>query len=303
MRTLRLLGMALITILVSANFIACSSDDDEDSPIKNDDGIITNQKKLMELKITDDDSETVIWEFSYDGKGRLAAVIQTEKYGSNTDRDVTNFTWSDKTIVAEKGRSTQTYTLNDDLVRTIRDTDNEDWSNVSFTYNSSNQLIAAKDVDSHNYTYITTYTWENERIIKVTYDDNSTTDITYSGKTCKGYFPLYTFDDDDAIFYAHPELAGMRTTQLPDQMYGKDKEYEETEKYTYTLDKDGYVESCTVVDTDIYTNPSQDLNGDGVITDDEKNASNTTTYTSTTTYTFKWEQSSETITNAKSQPI
>lgn len=289
MKTSRLLGMALLAILVSMNFAACGSDDDEgDTPIKNGDGIITNQKKLMELKMTGD-SEAVTWEFSYDSKGRLASVIHTEKYGSETDRDITNYTWSNNTIIAEDGRSTRTYTLNDGLVKTIRDTDNKDWNNTSFTYNSSNQLIAAKDVDSHNYTYITTYTWENERITKVTYDDNSTTDISYSGKTCKGYFPLYTFDDDDAIFYTHPELAGMRTTQLPDQMYSKDKEYEETEKYTYALDKDGYVEICTVVDTDVYNNPSQDLNGDGVITDDEKNASNTTTHTSTTIYTFKWE--------------
>lgn len=290
MKTLRLLGMALLAVVMCANFVACSSDDDEgDTPIKNDDGIITNQKRLVEMKETSDDSETITWEFSYDSKGRLASVIQTEKYGSNTDRDITNFTWGNKTIVAEDGRSTRTYTLNDGLVRTIRDTDNNDWSNASFTYDSSNQLIAAKDVDSHNYTYITTYTWENGRITKLTYDDDSSTNITYSGKTCKGYFPLFTPDDDGDIFYVHPELAGMRNSQLPDQMYGKDKEYEETEKYTYTLDKDGYVESCTVVDTDIYTNPSQDLNGDGVITDDEKNASNTTTYTSTTNYTFKWE--------------
>lgn len=45
MKTLRLLGMALIAILVSVNFTACSSDDDEkngDNPVKNEDGIITN---------------------------------------------------------------------------------------------------------------------------------------------------------------------------------------------------------------------------------------------------------------------
>ena len=68
----------------------------------------------------------------------------------------------------------------------------------------------------------------------------------------------------------HPELIGLRCSQLPDQIYSKDDNYEDIEKLTYTFDKDGYVENCTVVGT-------------------YKNLSNNTTNTETTTYTFTWE--------------
>ena len=67
-----------------------SSDDDE--VIKDDDGVITNQKKLVEIKSTSDDGETTLWEYSYDTKGRLVSVTRTEKYDSNTDRDIIDFT-------------------------------------------------------------------------------------------------------------------------------------------------------------------------------------------------------------------
>lgn len=47
MKTFRLIGMALLAVCVT--FASCSSDDD-DEPSKNDDGIITNQKQLMQIK-------------------------------------------------------------------------------------------------------------------------------------------------------------------------------------------------------------------------------------------------------------
>lgn len=272
MKIFRLIGMALMAILIGVNFIACSDDDEGDTPIKNDDGIVTNQKKLMQMKMVGD-SETITWEFSYDSKGRLASVIHTEKYGNNTDRNITHYTWSNNTIIAEDGRSTRTYTLNDGLVRTIRDTRNNDWSNASFTYNSSKQLIATKDVIQGD-TYIDTYTWENGRIIGITDGEDYATYITYSGKTCKGYFPFYNPSDNDYIFYVHPELIGLRNSQLPDQVSDKDNE-EESEKCTYTLDKDGYVESCTFISI-----------GKGQL---DPTPNNRTTYTNTTTLTFKWE--------------
>lgn len=56
MKTFRLIGMALLAVVMCVNFASCSDDDD---PIKNDDGIITNQKKLMEIKETSDDGYIV----------------------------------------------------------------------------------------------------------------------------------------------------------------------------------------------------------------------------------------------------
>ncbi len=278
MRTFRLLGMALLAIVMCANFTACSSDDDE--VIKDDDGVITNQKKLVEIKSTSDDGETTLWEYSYDTKGRLVSVTRTEKYDSNTDRDIIDFTWGNNTVIATKLNNSRTYTLTDHLVRTQQDNDGY---NKSFTYDSSSQLAKVKETNSQNNgtdTYI--YTWENKRMTKFTNtyindskEETAVYEYTYSGKTCKGWFPNIEDEawepiDDDCIFYAHPELVGMRTTQLPDQIYNKDDAYEMTIKYTYKMDKDGYVENCTVINI-------------------EKSLSDNKTETDTTIYTLKWE--------------
>ena len=284
MKTFRLIGMALLAVCVS--FASCS---DDDEPSKNDDGVITNQKQLMQIKMVD--SETITWDFTYDSKGRLISINHAEKYNGRTERDITNYIWGNNTIIAEDDNSTRTYTLDNNLVKSINDTDDySGWSNAIFTYNSSNQLIAVQNTYTDG-TSVDAYTWNNGRITKLTYTENgsyySEEDVyeyTYSGKTCKGYFPLYSPSDNDDIFYVHPELIGLRCSQLPDQVYSKDDYDEETSKYSYTFDKDGYVESCTVVNT-------------------EKNLSDNTIDTYTTVFTFTWEWSSETVTNAKSQPI
>ena len=92
MKTFRLIGIAIMAILISVNFASCSSDDDEE-PIKNDDGVITNQKQLMQIKMVD--SGTITWDFTYDSKGRLISINHAEKYDDGeTYRDITNFTWN-----------------------------------------------------------------------------------------------------------------------------------------------------------------------------------------------------------------
>lgn len=115
--------------------------------------------------------------------------------------------------------------------------------------------------------------------------------------------------DDDYIFFAHPELVGMRTNQLPEQIYHTDtykgeyydefyKEnyqyeniYEDTIKFDYTLNKEGYIESYTVTSTNVATHKQSffDYNNDGIITDDERNIIETDTYTNVSIYSFTWE--------------
>ncbi len=50
MKTFRLIGMALLALCVT--FASCSSDDEETT--KNEDGIVTNQKRLVELRMTEE---------------------------------------------------------------------------------------------------------------------------------------------------------------------------------------------------------------------------------------------------------
>lgn len=111
------------------------------------------------------------------------------------------------------------------------------------------------------------------------------------------------------FFFAHPELIGMRTNQLPEQILikGTDKgeydddyyqetckseyTYEDKFEFDYTLNKDGYLESCTIIHTDvnIIKQSFADKNGDGVITDNERNVTETDIDTTIVNYSFKWE--------------
>lgn len=312
MRTFRLIGMALLALVMSVNFTSCSDDDEGDNPVKNEDGIITNQKKIMEIKETYEDGTNTM-AFSYDSKGRLISVVESD-FDSH-DNEIFNITWGTNSIVTTNDGESTTHSLTEGLVRTSKN----DYGTDTYAYNSSNQLIVIKETNNRGDDEDTNnYTWNNGSITKYTYNNKgyepSVYEYTYSGKTCKGWCPniedeAWEAIDNGLIFIAHPELVGMRTTQLPDQCYNKsiskgeyyDDTFKETYKYesiseetaiyTYKLNSDGYVESLTVKETDVetYNTSFEDKNGDGVISDDERNISNTYTETYTTTYTFKWE--------------
>ena len=247
MKTFRLIGMALLAVVMSINFTSCSDDDEE--PIKNDDGIITNQKRLMEIKETNAEGSIEIYTFSYDSKGRLISVTDS---WNGKEHYTTRFTWGNNTIIATSDDDdANTYTLTDNLVR--KQQGDGEYSKI-FTYNSSNQLIKVDEMDerhsSDDCSY--TYTWDNGKMTKYIYKENNSEnsyvyEYTYNGKTCKGWFPniedeSWTPLDDDYIFFAHPELIGMRTNQLPEQIFNKytdkseyyDEYYKETCKYEYT---------------------------------------------------------------------
>lgn len=303
MRTFRLIGMALIAMLMCVNFTACSSDDDE---IKDDDGVITSEKKLVEMKETYKE-DTNVMTFSYDSKGKLISVV--EKDYSN-ESYITNITWGENTVkeVYNNGDSF-TYSLNDGLVRSCSEPEDRDYS---FAYNSSKQLTTYQSNNRYeSSTRTLTLTWDNGKVTKIDYDGKEMSEITYGNQTCKGFFPLMPLmvEDDFKLLLTHPELIGMRVTQLPTQSYSKEVQKSEhyddyfketykyenineyTTKFTYKLTTDGYVESVTTEDTNTRTNKYsyQDKNGDGKISDDERNVTDTHTDTSTTTYTFKWE--------------
>lgn len=56
-------------------------------------------------------------------------------------------------------------------MKSINDTDDySGWSNATFTYNSSNQLIAVQNTYTDG-TSVDTYTWNNGRITKLTYTE------------------------------------------------------------------------------------------------------------------------------------
>lgn len=254
MKTFRLIGMALLAVVMCLNFTSCSDDDNEE-PERNDDGIVTNQKRLV--RIYCNSGGEYIHDFIYDSEGRVSTLF----YDNNTY----NYTWGDGTIIEtpkkeqDKYITTHSLNRNNNLIRSSR----KESSSDTYTYNSSNQLIELKMTW---FSITNTFTWEKDKITKVI-ERNGNNDVTtfeyiYSGKSCKGYLPVYDIFIKEGVLgnliYAHPELMGLRCTQLPDQRIQRTSYHEYTEKYTYTFDKDGYIESFTITDddngyTDVYT--------------------------------------------------
>ena len=241
MKTFRMIGMALFAFLMCVNFAACSSDDEPTEEKK--ENIVTNEKKLIEMKDVSSDGGTGQMIFTYDSKGRLIS----KKGGVTGD---TNYTWGDKMIMAEDYWGVNTYTLNSkNLVENIKDSDDEP---INFTYNIDNQIVTFGD--------FVKYHWENGKLIKKAIDNDyysKELTYTYSEKTCKGYFPLYAyyyFDDDYEISLVHPELFGLRSSQLPTQIRTKHENgHEYIETFTYTFYDDGYIETCTYSDDNYKT--------------------------------------------------
>lgn len=301
MRTFRLIETALLAILVCVNFIACSSDTPE--PEKNEEGVVTNQKKLVEIIIPEE--ETIQKEYFYDDEGRLTKA-------THRDGSTYIYYWDTNTIIEDTRLWQETFSLKNNLIISSKEIWNSSpWGDSSvsedvFNYDAKGLLQSIDYYYNTDFRESCKIVWEGSKIMQI-----GDTKFTYSGKTCKGYLPIliWYFDESCSLFEAHPELIGVRTNQLPDEdfdSYSRTSEYydeiigevckvqyisESKTKFAYTFDDDGYVKSCTrtEIDTDITIYSFKDLNGDGVITDDERNVENLNNNVGSNTRIFKWE--------------
>lgn len=301
MRTFRLIETALLAILVCVNFTACSSDTPE--PEKNEEGVIINEKKLVEIIIPEE--EVVQEKYFYDDESKLTMA-------SHRDKSTYIYDWDTNTIIEDADLWRKTFSLENNLIISSK----EIWNSSPWGDSSISENIFKNDtkglLQSIDYYYNTDFresckiVWEGSKIMQI-----GDTKFTYSGKTCKGYLPIliWYISESCALFDAHPELIGVRTNQLPDEdfySYSNTSEYydeiigevckvqdirESKTKFAYTFDDDGYVKSCTrtEIDTDITIYSFKDLNGDGVITDDERNVENLNNNVGSNTRIFKWE--------------
>lgn len=98
MKTLRLIGMALVAIIMSMNFVACS-DDDDDNPIV---GVWQNDDEDEHLRLTfnadgsgeeylfwDNDSESYRHQFTYTYDSATSTLVITYEDGDTTKETVT----------------------------------------------------------------------------------------------------------------------------------------------------------------------------------------------------------------------
>ena len=98
MKTFRMIGMALMAVLMCVNFTSCSEDDDP-TGVKNENGIDVGGKKLVKIVDKSEDgyySET--YTFSYDDKGRLVFATVMEEEGNYSSIESFDFIWGGDVI-------------------------------------------------------------------------------------------------------------------------------------------------------------------------------------------------------------
>ena len=251
MKTFRLIGAALLAVLMCANFASCSKDDDANTDTGGED-VVVGEKKLVKM-VSNEETYT----FSYDNEGRLSSAIDTYDDGDYGYKDSYKFIWGDDAVVVkcedEDGDThTETYTLKNGLVQDCISGSYND----TYSYNSSNRLIKT-EFDREDWTI--NAVWDKDKLVSVRYalegSPRYSSILTY-GETCKkGYFPLISniIDLEEVLFIAHPEIVGIRTNQLPNTYSPDDEEI----SMTYEYDKEGYISKIKLKDndgnTDTYT--------------------------------------------------
>lgn len=269
-KTLRIAGLLLTAVLLGANLTACSSDDDE-TPGKNEEGVVVNQKKLTQIKKTTE-RDTRTWFIFYDSKGKVNSMKRIDN--SNSSKNY-KFTWEENTITEFYDNETNCiYSLTGGLTTTALRGN----YGYSFAYNSFKQIERRQHHTEDDHPMFIDFTWENDKIIKFTRKDYSEneykikdeTEFIYSGQTCKGYFPLATIliENDLHLYFAHPELIGMRTRQLPSKIIETTSYETTTMEFSYELDENGYLANCNYIEYRTYGSE---------------------TLTKKINYTFKWE--------------
>ena len=271
MKTFRLVSAALFAVLMCANFASCTKDDDATNTDVggNDEGgnqeVTVSEKKLVKMVGTlsydsDTYNRTNTYTFSYNNEGRLSSAIETESYdngyGKSEDKYSYKLIWGDDAVVVKYEAtgesiadytSTYTYTLKDGLVQDYI----TDSNNGTYYYNSSNSLIKAEFTGKG---YTINAVWDKDKLVSVrhsyaNYGSGTPSILTYGESCKKGYFPLISdiIGWEDVLFMAHPEIAGMRTNQLPNTYsYADDEEF----SLTYEYDKEGYISKIKMKDED-----------------------------------------------------
>ena len=239
MKTFRFIGMALFAILMCVNFASCSSSDDDPTEGPEEGDVVVSGKKLTKITGTYD-GEVETYSFNYDNNGR---VIKAE-YKEDNYTETYQFIWGDDAIrvswtyTGSTSNYSCTLSLKNGLVQ------HEDYGEAlkgTFSYNSSNKL--ARFTDGEDWTVSTI--WDGDKLVSISNEDADAT-LTYENKSCKkGYFPFLASmiepGESYILYMAHPEIAGMRTNQLPTNLTWTDNYGSETSTFTYEFDKEGYI--------------------------------------------------------------
>ena len=219
MKNIKMFGMAMFAVLFCVGFSACSKDEPQTNP--------GNEKKLNSIMAYGETGN-----FTYDSKNQLIAT----KFGSS----VYYCSWGKDNFTAAGNYRYYNFTISGGLfMKAI-----EDDGSVAHTffYNADNKLIS---LDKNS------LTWDGNTLLNVFDNERIRAEFTYGNTTCKGYFPIAILIPDELgmdtqdFFYALPEYWGMETNKLPIKVSA----LHQSGDISYTFTEDGYVESCTLLDS------------------------------------------------------
>lgn len=227
MKTLKKFGKLALAVLVCTGFVACGSDDDETT---NPNGGVIGSKKITMLV---DEQEGRTLAFDYDSEGKLSLASETDRWNNR----MLEYTWSNDAIdYTMNGGKLRSYVLNNNLVQKDVTHDGADY----YFYNSAKQL-KKWTADGDPFSLI----WDGDKLISFTSANEYKQTITYSGRCNAGYNPLIVnIVCDDELTYAHPELFGLRSAQLPISVTTESSvnwKKAETRNYEYEFDEAGYI--------------------------------------------------------------
>ena len=245
MKTLRMIGMAFVAVFLC---MACSSDDEETKP--NGPGGNKSEKKLVKLTEKGDDIENSRYTFYYDSQKQVNRIMWEMSFydGPYEFESIQYVFWDRDSIKIVKDNDESLFYLKDGLVVS------EPYNfKISYTYESNNRISYIEGQEAN-----VTFLWDKNKIVEMVEHSSWYSwrkrhySLEYNDQTCNGYFPLYNdfwisaltakyggaFNKE--IFYAHPELIGLRNNNLPWRTEMED----EILLWMYELDKDGYLKSC-----------------------------------------------------------
>jgi len=233
--------MAVIAVIMSVNFAACSDDDDNNS----------NDKKLVKVEFTDG-SYKYIETYKYDKEGRVTEYQGIDKNVNTGNTEVYTYTYiyTDAKISITRSDNDDDiiYTLNNGVIVSA---DRGNGDEYFFKYDDNKQLIG---ITSSSKEFDMTFTWSNDNIVKsVKTIRNSgmsaetyTYDMTYANTSYRflgSELPYYDSKLDNFLFsYGY---FGKCCKNLPKYM----RDFGEVD---YQIDNEGYVTGMVDEDGETY---------------------------------------------------
>ncbi len=257
MKTLRFIGMALLTTVLSINLTACSDDDGGNS---------SSGKKLTTITWEDDNHVTRL---SYDKKNRLTEVEDIFAEESGVRVRVNSFEYEDNSIIMtttyygdSDGADRRTVcTLNSDgyIARSVEEvylSNRTTTTTELYTYDENNQLIKVVCTDDIE----TVLSWSDGNIVTIEennynnhYDTYTYYTYTYnSTPSSKGGIVFYddyfidVFSNFDLCYLANAGYFGKLPANLiSETRYVRSDNHETSCQITYEYDNDGYVSNIS----------------------------------------------------------